>query len=95
MVILDELTTGLDPGGRRRVWSAVEQLRADGVSVLLVSHAMDEVERLCDRIVLLCQGRIVTEGTPQQVRTEAGTQTLEEAFVAFTGTPIDDLEETT
>ena len=48
VVILDELTTGLDPTARRRMWGTVERLRSEGVSVLLVSHSMEEVERLCD-----------------------------------------------
>ncbi|HHV22077.1 MAG TPA: ABC transporter ATP-binding protein [Propionibacterium sp.] len=93
IVILDELTTGLDPRARRRIWATIEHLRAEGVTVLLVSHAMDEVERLCDRVVVLVAGRVVVEGTPARVRDEVGAPSLEEAFVILTGTEIDDLEE--
>lgn len=93
VVILDELTTGLDPRARRRVWATIEQLRAGGVTVLLVSHAMDEVERLCDRVVVLQEGTVRTEGTPEQVRERAGTATLEDAFVALTGTALEDIED--
>lgn len=88
VVILDELTTGMDPRARRRVWAAVEDLREQGVTVVLVSHAMDEVERLCDSVVLLDSGRIIAEGTPAQVTAKAGTDTLEEAFVALTGNDV-------
>lgn len=85
VLILDELTTGLDPAARRRMWRTIEQLRDEGVSILLVSHAMDEVERLCDRLVLLEAGRILTAGTPAEVIAAAGADSLEDAFVALTG----------
>ncbi len=85
VLILDELTTGLDPAARRRMWRTIEQLRHDGVTILLVSHGMDEVERLCDRIVLLGAGRILAEGTVAEIVELAGTDTLEDAFVALTG----------
>lgn len=85
VVILDELTTGLDPAARRRMWRTIEQLQADGVTILLVSHAMEEVERLCDRIVLLDAGRVLAAGTPTEFVEGAGTTTLDEAFVQLTG----------
>ncbi|MFI7521050.1 ABC transporter ATP-binding protein [Micromonospora globbae] len=83
VVILDELTTGLDPRARRRVWAGVEELRAE--TVLLVSHSMDEVERLCDRVAVLDGGRLVALDTPAGLVAWAGTTDLEEAFVALTG----------
>lgn len=83
VVILDELTTGLDPRARRRIWAGVEALADE--TVLLVSHAMDEVERLCDRVVLLDAGRIVAQGAPAGLVAQTGTGSLEEAFVALTG----------
>ncbi|GAA2869400.1 ABC transporter ATP-binding protein [Streptosporangium fragile] len=64
VVVLDELTTGLDPEARRRIWDLVENLRADGVTILLVSHLMEEVERLCDRVTLIDRGRVAASGTP-------------------------------
>ena len=64
LVILDELTQGLDPAARRDVWSAVAQLRDAGTTVLLVTHELDEVEALCERVVVMRAGRIVDEGTP-------------------------------
>jgi ABC-2 type transport system ATP-binding protein len=64
-VVLDELTTGLDPEARRRMWALVTTLREDGVAVLLVSHLMEEVERLCDRVALLEGGRVVAHDSPE------------------------------
>ncbi|WP_251151624.1 ABC transporter ATP-binding protein [Cellulosimicrobium sp. Marseille-Q4280] len=72
VVILDELTTGLDPQARRQVWGVVERLRDDGVTVLLVSHLMEEVERLCDRVTLLDAGRVVAHDTPAGLVAGAG-----------------------
>lgn len=94
VVILDELTTGLDPSARRRVWSALEALRRQ--TVILVSHAMDEVERLCDRVALIDGGRVIAQGTPEDLRRQAGASTLEDAFVTLTGRAFDtdDEEET-
>lgn len=64
-VILDELTTGLDPQARGETWGLVEELRDDGVTILLVTHVMEEAERLADRLALLDQGRVVAIDTPQ------------------------------
>jgi ABC-2 type transport system ATP-binding protein len=64
LVFLDELTSGLDPGARRATWDLIHQVRAHGVTVVLVSHFMDEVEELCDRVAILEQGRIVALDTP-------------------------------
>jgi len=64
VVVLDELTTGLDPHARRIAWEMVEQVRADGVTVLLVTHFMEEAERLCDRVAIIDAGRVVAVDTP-------------------------------
>ncbi|MGY2002634.1 ABC transporter ATP-binding protein [Blastococcus sp. SYSU DS1024] len=90
VAILDELTTGLDPRARRRMWATVERLREEGVTVLLVSHAMDEVEHLCDRVALLDAGRVVALDTPAGLARRAGAGTLDEAFVALTGKELED-----
>jgi ABC-2 type transport system ATP-binding protein len=63
LVILDEMTTGLDPAARRVAWELVAAVRERGATVLLVTHFMDEAERLCDRMAILRGGRIVAEGT--------------------------------
>ncbi len=64
VALLDELTTGLDPASRRNVWELVEDARADGTTIVLVSHLMPEVQRLCDRIALVDRGRVVALDTP-------------------------------
>src|SRR4051794_35690026 len=67
LVILDELTQGLDPAARRNVWDAIRQLHQDGVTVLLVTHEMVEAEALCDRIVVLRDGQVLDTGTPAEL----------------------------
>jgi ABC-2 type transport system ATP-binding protein len=67
LVVLDELTQGLDPAARRDVWAAVRALRDGGSTVLLVTHFMDEAEVLCDRVVVLRAGRVVDAGTPREL----------------------------
>ncbi|GAA4203282.1 ABC transporter ATP-binding protein [Actinocatenispora rupis] len=64
VVVLDELTTGLDPQARRDVWDLIERIRARGVTVLLVTHFMAEAERLCDRLALIDAGRVVAVDSP-------------------------------
>ncbi|QBI19590.1 ABC transporter ATP-binding protein [Egibacter rhizosphaerae] len=64
VAILDELTTGLDPNARRETWHLIEQVRASGVTVVLVTHFMDEAERLCDRLAIIDRGRVVATDTP-------------------------------
>ena len=67
LVILDELTQGLDPAARREVWSAVRQLQDSGVTVLLVTHELAEAEQLCGRVVALRSGRVLDSGTPAEL----------------------------
>jgi ABC-2 type transport system ATP-binding protein len=67
LVILDELTQGLDPAARRNVWDAIRELHADGTTVLLVTHEMVEAEVLCDRIIVLRGGRVLDRGTPAEL----------------------------
>jgi ABC-2 type transport system ATP-binding protein len=64
VVFLDEMTTGLDPAARRSTWELVERIRAGGTTVVLVTHFMDEAERLCDRLAVVSAGRVVASGTP-------------------------------
>lgn len=65
VVVLDELTTGLDPQARRDVWELIEGIRDRGVTVLLVTHFMEEAERLCDRLAVIEAGRIIALDTPE------------------------------
>ncbi|WP_203884525.1 ABC transporter ATP-binding protein [Planotetraspora kaengkrachanensis] len=64
IAILDELTTGLDPQARRDTWELIARMRDRGVTVLLVSHFMEEVERLCDRVAVISDGRVLALDTP-------------------------------
>lgn len=74
VVILDELTTGLDPQARRETWGLVEDLRDSGVTVLLVTHFMEEAERLADRLALIDEGRLVALDTPQGLIDSVGLE---------------------
>jgi lipooligosaccharide transport system ATP-binding protein len=64
LLILDEPTTGLDPQSRHQVWDRLEKLKASGLSVVLTTHYMEEASRLCDRLVIVDQGKILVEGSP-------------------------------
>ncbi|MER7893646.1 ABC transporter ATP-binding protein [Micromonospora sp. NPDC094482] len=64
IAVLDELTTGLDPQARRDTWGLIEQVRDSGVTIVLVTHFMEEAERLCDRVAVIDQGRVVALDSP-------------------------------
>lgn len=77
VVFLDEMTTGLDPAARRVAWELIEAIRARGTTVVLVTHFMDEAERLCDRIAVIRQGHVVASATPTALIDEyAGAPTV-------------------
>ncbi len=80
VAILDELTTGLDPVARRDTWSLIRDIRNQGVTIMLVTHFMEEAERLCDRVAILDAGRVAAIGAPAAL----GDPTLEDTFVALT-----------
>src|SRR5699024_1328721 len=63
LVFLDEPSAGLDPQARLAVWAMIDQLRSDGVSVLLTTHLMDEAARLSDQVVIIDHGRVIAQGT--------------------------------
>jgi ABC-2 type transport system ATP-binding protein len=88
IAILDEVTTGLDPHARRETWRLIEGIRERGVTVLLVTHYMDEAERLCNRIAVVDAGRVVALDTPPAliaaVFPDDPRASLEDAFVALT-----------
>jgi ABC-2 type transport system ATP-binding protein len=87
IAILDELTTGLDPQARRSVWDNIEQIRGAGVTVVLVTHFMEEAERLCDRIMVIDQGRVVAIDTPAGLVRQIGS---EQRLRFRPSVPIDD-----
>jgi lipooligosaccharide transport system ATP-binding protein len=78
MLILDEPTTGLDPQARHQVWDRLELLRANGLSILITTHYMDEAERLCDRLIIMDHGKILVEGKPADlIHNYAGDHVVE------------------
>lgn len=84
VVFLDELTTGLDARSRRDVWNILESLKKRGLSILLTSHFMDEVEALCDQILILKKGKTVFSGTVAQAKQKSGKEKFEDAYLWFT-----------
>ncbi len=83
LIFLDEPTTGFDPESRRRCWSAIENLRALGKTIVLTTHYLDEAERLADRVAILQDGRIQVVGTVRHVARQAGVKTR----IKFTAPP--------
>lgn len=81
LVFLDEPTAGLDPHARQAVWRLIRDLRSAGVAVVLTTHAMDEAEKLADRVVLLNAGRVVATGSVGELTTGGG---LEQLFLDLT-----------
>jgi len=84
-VLLDEPTNGLDVMATRTLRDFLRSLRAQGRCVLLSTHVMQEVTALCDRIVIIAQGRVVADGTPDELRELSGQHSLEEAFIQLIG----------
>jgi ABC-2 type transport system ATP-binding protein len=86
IAILDELTTGLDPEARRDTWALIERMRERGVTVILVTHFMDEAETLCDRVALINHGVLSVLDTPEAIAAQAGVNRVR--FVP--SHPVDD-----
>lgn len=84
-VLLDEPTNGLDVMATRALRKFMQQLRSEGRCVLFSSHIMQEVAALCDRIVVIAQGRVVAQGSADELRAQAGEANLEDAFVKIIG----------
>jgi len=82
LLVLDEPTVGLDPVLRRDLWKAFNELAARGKTLLVSSHVMDEADH-CDDLLLLRDGKLVTTGTPADVRAQSGKQDLDEAFLVL------------
>lgn len=83
VVFLDELTTGLDAKARRDVWNCLEALKSRGLCILLTSHFMDEVEKLCDEICILKRGKAVFTGTVREAVDQSPGETLEDAYLWY------------
>jgi len=100
LLILDEPTTGLDPQARQQLWQRLGELRAQGLTVVLTTHYMEEAARLCDRLIIIDNGRILVEGSPQElIAAHAGRYAIEvegtsdalRAYVAEQGLEHEDL----
>ena len=85
LIVLDEPTTGLDPQARRAVWELLASLRARGVTLIVTTHYMEEAHRICDRLVIMDEGRIVAEGTPDELLERYSEASLEDVFLQITG----------
>ncbi len=95
ILFLDEPTLGLDPQTRNQLWTHVRQLNeAERVTVFLTTHIMEEADRVAHRVAIIDHGRIVAQGSPAEIKSSTGSQTLEEAFLALTGETIREEEAT-
>ena len=89
ILFLDEPTLGLDPQSRNQMWTQVKRMNeAEEVTVFLTTHYMDEAERVAQRIAVIDHGQIVATGSSQELKAKTGTNSLEGAFLALTGTSI-------
>lgn len=90
LLFLDEPTTGMDPQARRTTWELIERLRADGVSVVLTTHYLDEAEHLADHVVVMNAGRVVAQGTPAELTRSGSSGTVR--FSARPGLAVAELQ---
>ena len=91
ILFLDEPTLGLDPQSRNQLWTHVRHLNeTEGVTVFLTTHYMDEADRVAQRIAVIDHGRLVAQGSAAELKTQTGTDSLEAAFLALTGSTIRD-----
>ena len=91
ILFLDEPTLGLDPQSRNQLWTQVKNLnQTEGVTVFLTTHYMDEAERVAQRIAIMDHGKIVAQGSAEELKTQTNSDSLEGAFLALTGLTIRD-----
>jgi ABC-2 type transport system ATP-binding protein len=102
LLFLDEPTTGLDPQSRRQLWELIEKFQAEGRTILLTTHYMEEAERLCDRVAIVDHGHVIAQGSPRELTESLDvshlpppeprktTATLEDVFVSLTGRTLRD-----
>jgi ABC-2 type transport system ATP-binding protein len=97
LLFLDEPTTGLDPQSRRQLWGVLERFRADGGTIVLTTHYMDEAQVLCDRVAIVDHGQVIALGTPLELigklaapRVVTHHGTLEDVFMSLTGRHLRD-----
>jgi ABC-2 type transport system ATP-binding protein len=91
ILFLDEPTLGLDPQSRNQLWTHVRHLNeTEKTTVFLTTHYMDEAERVAHRIAIMDHGKIVAQGTPAELKRQTGSDSLEESFLALTGSSLRD-----
>lgn len=90
VIFLDELTTGLDVAARREVWKTLKQLKNAGMTIFLTTHYMEEAENLCDRLVLIKNGKKLVEGTVEEVISNTPYDNLEESYLWYMGEEVDE-----
>ena len=91
ILFLDEPTLGLDPQSRNQLWNHVKKVNeAEKVTVMLTTHYMDEADRVAHRVGVIDHGKLVAVGTPAEIKAQTSTETLEDAFLALTGSTIRD-----
>jgi ABC-2 type transport system ATP-binding protein len=88
IAFLDEPTVGMDPQSRRAVWDFIRELKRQNKTVLLTTHYMEEAEELCDRVGIIDHGKLISLGSPQQLKTQFNARNLEEVFLNLTGRRI-------
>jgi ABC-type multidrug transport system ATPase subunit len=86
LLVLDEPTTGLDPGSRQQLWASLMDLKAEGTTMLLTTQYLEEADRFADYVYLLDHGKVIAQGTPAELKAQTGeSATLDEAFLELTG----------
>ncbi len=91
ILFLDEPTQGLDPQTRNHIWSYIQNLnKKEGITIFFTTHYMEEAEKIAERVDVIDHGRIVAEGTPETLKRQTNTTSLEDAFLSLTGHDIRD-----
>jgi ABC-type multidrug transport system ATPase subunit len=88
LLMLDEPTTGLDPGSRQQLWAVLAELRAEGTTMLLTTQYLEEADRFADVVHVLNHGKVVASGTAADLKSRSGVASLDEAFLALTGSGL-------
>jgi ABC-2 type transport system ATP-binding protein len=88
ILFLDEPTQGLDPHARQLIWGHIRKLNQEGMTIFLTTHFMEEAETLCERIAIMDKGKIVTVGSPDELKQKHSAKNLEEVFLQTTGSNL-------
>lgn len=89
ILFLDEPTVGLDPQTRNHIWSYIENLsKTENITIFFTTHYMEEADRVAQRVAIIDHGSIIESGTPEEIKTKTGQETLEDAFLKLTGSKI-------